>query len=90
MAEPSGYVQHLRPAWSDRANFVIHARLPDEGSPKKFEQLRVRRVAQTRFEICCIPFFLYDLSLGDVVETSSRYGMRFVSGLGTRRMCGVW
>ncbi|MBW3623962.1 MAG: DUF4265 domain-containing protein [Armatimonadetes bacterium] len=62
---------HLHPVWRDRADFIIHARVPDDSMPEYWEQLWARQVADDRFEICCIPFFLYDLSLGDTVETES-------------------
>ncbi|MFM9876754.1 MAG: DUF4265 domain-containing protein [Rhodoglobus sp.] len=33
-----------------------------------FEQLWVRRLSSDLLEICCVPFFLYDISLLDVVR----------------------
>jgi hypothetical protein len=33
-----------------------------------------RQVASDTFEVCCIPFFFYDLALGDIVRTSPRAG----------------
>jgi hypothetical protein len=59
---------HSEPVWRDRANFIIGASLPEEG---RAEQLWARQVCDQRFEICCIPFFLYDIALGDVVETNA-------------------
>jgi hypothetical protein len=83
---------HLEPAWGSRADFVIDAELSDP-LQGKFEQLRVRKVSINRFEICCIPFFLYDLALGDIVETplvgKNRYVVRRVaqpSGRGVYRV----
>ena len=32
-----------------------------------YEQLWCRRITDTNYEVCSIPFFLYDVSLGDVV-----------------------
>jgi uncharacterized protein DUF4265 len=60
---------HPDPVWRDRANFTIGAALPEEG---RTEQLWARQIGDQRFEICCIPFFVYDIALGDVVETDSR------------------
>jgi hypothetical protein len=37
--------------------------------------LWARQVGDRRFEICCIPFFLYDVALGDVVETDENYSL---------------
>lgn len=58
---------HAEPVWRDRTDFIIHAPLPEVG---RFEQLWTRRVGENQFEICCIPFFLYDVALGDIVETT--------------------
>lgn len=62
------HVLHLEPAWRDKSDYIIDAKLED-GMPRRWEQLWVRQVAARQFEICCIPFFLYDLGLGDLVET---------------------
>jgi hypothetical protein len=84
------FYTHTEPVWRRRANFIIHARVdPDEAdgradrpdAPEMFEQLwtrRVRRIGKTRFEICCIPFFVYGVNLGDHVETESHGDLKFV------------
>jgi hypothetical protein len=59
---------HEGPVWRDRANFIVGAPLSEEG---RAEQLWARQLGGERFEICCIPFFVYDLALGDVVETDA-------------------
>lgn len=41
---------HREPAWRDKANFVINAKLPEEG---RFEQLWTRQVCEDTFELCC-------------------------------------
>jgi hypothetical protein len=68
---------HLEPVWRDRADFIIDAPIPD-GVSKQYEQLWARRVSTLEFEICCIPFFLYDLSLGDVVGTVPDHGQGYI------------
>lgn len=67
----TNWVLHDNPVWHDKANFIINARVyKDEGSPQwGWEQLWARQLGADRFEICCIPFFLYDLALGDEVQT---------------------
>lgn len=70
MTAPSKEAVHPDPVWRDRSNFVIGARLPEPG---RTEQLWARQLGDRRFELCCIPFFLYDLALGDVVETDDNY-----------------
>ena len=66
---------HREPVWRDRANFVINAPLAEEG---EFEQLWSKQVSEDSFEICCIPFFLYDVALGDVVRTTTINGRRYI------------
>jgi hypothetical protein len=61
--------------WRERADFIINAALPEPG---RFEQLWTRQVTADTFEICCIPFFLYDVALGDVVRTAERPGKRYI------------
>ena len=63
---------HADPVWRDRANFIIGAALPEED---RAEQLWARQVGEGRFEICCIPFFLYNVALGDLVETDAEYNI---------------
>ena len=72
------FVVHDEPVWRDRANFIVNAELPAADRPKRFEQLWTRQLGDDEFEVCCIPFFLYDVALGDVVSTSPRDGRRYV------------
>lgn len=78
--------QHLSPAWREKANFIIRAPMPDEGW---YEQLWARQIDAHTFQVCCIPFFLYDLALGDTVRTSDSYELEEVieqSGRGVFRV----
>ena len=59
---------HLSPIWEHRSDFILHAPVEDNGCLGNREQLWGRKVAPNRVEICCIPFFVYDLALGDIVE----------------------
>jgi hypothetical protein len=78
----SDVVAHQNPVWRDRANFLISARIEEGGLPKRVEQLWARRIDERRFEVCCIPFFVYDVSLGDEVETAPipTIGKQYVVG----------
>lgn len=73
------FVTHENPVWRGRANFIVSAQLSEEDRPRRFEQLWTRQVADNAFEVCCIPFFVYDLALGDVVATSPRDGRKYVT-----------
>jgi len=71
---------HLNPVWRDRANFIIGAKCPGDNHSgvRKWEQIWSRQIADIRFEICCIPFFAYDLALGDEVETGPEWGLPYM------------
>lgn len=66
---------HTEPVWRDRSNFIINAPLEEPG---RLEQLWCRQVSSNTFEVCCIPFFLYDVALGDIVETKAVAERRYV------------
>src|SRR5437016_12137654 len=70
MAEPMDVI-HPEPVWRERADFIISAPLLlEEG---RAEQLSAWHEEDHLFEICCIPFFVFDVALGDVVETNARH-----------------
>jgi hypothetical protein len=72
---PEKFSTHDKPAWRERADFIINAKLPEEG---RFEQLWTRKISDETFELCCIPFFLYDVALGDIVQTEDSDGRRYL------------
>ncbi|MCF6376451.1 DUF4265 domain-containing protein [Nocardioides KLBMP 9356] len=67
-------VVHRHPAWRDRSNFIIAANIDPGSTGVTTEQLWARQDGD-RYEICCIPFFVYDLALGDVVEVDGDHVM---------------
>ena len=75
--------------WRERSNFIIAARIPNGGEIET-EQLWARQVAPRQFEICCIPFFVYDLALGDAVETDDEYIIKRVIAPSGRYVFRVW
>jgi hypothetical protein len=89
MTDPIGEAVHQDPVWRDRSNFVIAAAVPDGGDTKT-EQLWARRIDEHGFEICCIPFFVYDLALGDEVETDEDYVVKRVVKPSGRYVFRVW
>ena len=64
---------HRDPVWRDRSDFVIAASIDPAGADVQTEQLFARQLAGHEFEICCIPFFVMDLALGDHVRTDAAY-----------------
>jgi len=79
---------HSDPVWRERADFIIGAPLPEEG---RAEQLWARRLGEPLlFEICCIPFFLYDVALADVVQTDASYAFTRVVEPSGRFVFRAW
>jgi Domain of unknown function (DUF4265) len=74
------FVRHNEPLWSNRVDFFIHADLDADGMVNCSEQLAVRSVGHHRFEICCLPFYCYGLSVGDIVQAVESADGRLVSG----------
>ncbi len=78
----SDTIAHEAPAWREKADSLVAAWIGDRpgeaGSRWQWEQIWARKVGGDRFEVCCIPFFVYDLALGDEVETTRREGRDLV------------
>jgi hypothetical protein len=64
---------HRLPIWRDRANFVFASHLGTKDEKNEWEQLWGQRIASNRFILCCIPFFVYDLALGDEIEVDADF-----------------
>lgn len=56
------------PVWRDRTNYIVKLDLTEHGMPGDFEQCWTRTEDQRLFELCCIPFFTYGQSLGDILK----------------------
>lgn len=93
-SEETEYALHLNPVWKSKANFIINASIDNNNDALKYEQLWTRRINDNEFEVCCIPFFLYDIALGDVVSTVSsgdkKYLLDQVTKRSGRRVFRVW
>jgi Domain of unknown function (DUF4265) len=89
--KPGDYeARHLEPVWRSRANFIITADIGETAERREWEQLWAKQIGDRRFEICCIPFFVYDLALGDEVETDSDHIIRQVSRRSGHVTFRVW
>ena|SRR5437899_3340663 len=70
---------HQSPIWRDRADFVFAAHLGRKNGRNEWEQLWGQKTAvPLRFIVCCIPFFVRDVDLGDEVETDADYVLQRV------------
>ena len=78
VTQSSEFIVHDRPVWRDHADFVIAAALGEQDLPWRYEQLWARQAGPDLFELCCIPWFLYDVALGDVVATTRSGDRRYV------------
>ena len=65
---------HPNPVRRPAPSFMLRAALDDVGGGDNFEQLWTKRVGEDHFELCCIPFFAYDMALGDVVRAEAATG----------------
>jgi hypothetical protein len=81
-------VVHRNPVWRSRSDFIIAATI-EGGGDFKTEQIWVRRDGEL-FEICCIPFFIYNLALGDLVSADSEYLITGVVRASGRYVFRVW
>jgi len=55
---------HREPAWRERSNFIIASAIDAANTDMTTEQLWARKIDDRHFEICCIPFFAYNVALG--------------------------
>lgn len=66
------FATHPSPVRRPDRSFILRARLDGIEGDENFEQIWSNQVADDLFEVCCIPFFAYDLALGDVVRADPR------------------
>jgi len=69
---------HSSPVWRDRSNFVFAAHIGTKDGKNEWEQLWGQKVSAQRFVLCCIPFFVQDVALGDEVETDGDFVLQRV------------
>lgn len=74
----SRFATHATPVWRDRADFVIRSFLRSNNGVYEWEQLWAKASGEKLFEICCIPFFTYGLSLGDIVTVRPKHDAQYV------------
>jgi len=81
---------HKNPVWRDKANFIIKTYLGQKYGRNEWEQLWALDLGDRQFALCCIPFFAYDLALGDEVETDGNYVVQRVIKTSDQYTFRVW
>ena len=78
----SRFFVHQEPVWRSQANYVIQIVIPGEPETPEFEQLWTSSQQDGSHIVCCIPFFLYGISLGDRIQKLSDGGFRILDPSG--------
>ena len=83
-------IQHVEPVWRERANYICQGIVEGAKDPPMREQLWARKLHGNEFEMCCIPYFLYNLALGDVVTLRERDIVDAVVRRSGRSVYRIW
>src|SRR5690606_6884658 len=70
----SDIATHTEPVNREQSNYIVRLALATDGMPGRYEQMWTRTDDGASHELCCIPFFAYGLSLGDVITLTSDDG----------------
>jgi len=81
---------HRSPVWRDKANFIIKSCLGQKDGRNEWEQLWALDLGDRRFLLCCIPFFSFDLALGDEVETDGNFVVQRVTKTSGQYTFRIW
>jgi hypothetical protein len=81
---------HEEPARRTSANLVIAGFLGEQDGRRRWEQLYARRLSAETAEICCIPYFVRDLSLADWVRFDRDYMITDVISLSGFVTFQIW
>jgi len=79
---------HSDPVSRPVPSVMLRVALENVAAGDDFEQLWTKRVGEGLFELCCIPFFAYDMALGDVLSADPKSGY-VVQGVVRRSGNGV-
>lgn len=85
---------HEDPVWRERANYIFQARIEaadsTDSDSSRSEQLWGRKIDEGRIEVCCIPFLVYGIALGDVIEIDESNEFERVVQRSGRSVFRVW
>jgi hypothetical protein len=59
---------HAHPVLRDHANYIFRCRVEATGDRLEWEQMWGKMITENVYKLCCIPFFVYGLSLEDVIK----------------------
>jgi len=62
------YKIHHKPAWREKADSIVNARIETSSEEVIYESLWAKQLQHNLYQVCCIPYFIYDLSIGDIFE----------------------
>jgi hypothetical protein len=68
-------IQHLNPIMRQKADYILRVNSGDTNNNGQaiWEQLWVKQLQENTYELCCIPFYLYNVSLGDEIEVNEAH-----------------
>lgn len=69
---------HLHPIWRNIANYRLVMKIDDS---EHLEELWAKQRSDELFQVCCIPFFVYDVNLGDIIKIVPSQGKNLVLGV---------
>jgi hypothetical protein len=72
--------KHPKPVWRAKANYTLIMKIDSDDDVLRHEEIWARQVTNELFEICCIPFFIYDIHLGDIVRIRPHGDRNIVEG----------
>lgn len=79
----------MYPVWEHMSDFTISARVDDDPSCM-LEQLWAKQTQPYQFQICCIPAFVRNIALGDIVATDKDYLVKEVVLASGRIVFRAW
>lgn len=83
----TNYIVHEQPVWRPSESYMAMVDLEPFGFENTHEQLWLRSLEDGGYEVCCIPFQVYGLALGDVVEvTRGRFVTQILRNSGRRAL----
>jgi hypothetical protein len=68
MSSPVSFIVHDEPAVRPDQAYIAMVDLTPFGFPSQMEQIWLRPLGGEKYEVCCLPFRVYGLAIGDVVS----------------------